>query len=431
MKNRIKLFVQSDFATSSFYSAIATIIKLSTLLLMSKIVAVFLGKEGLGLIGQLTNFVTISLVIAGGCINVGVIKYVSEYSATDKQKLTVFLRTGLITLLILSVVSGLSLVIFSGFWSQIILRNNTYADVFVIFGITIVLYGLNTYFISVINGLKQYKLLNFINIITSILGLLLSYSLIINFNIRGAFYAIVTNQSIIFLVTWFIIRKQKMLKDINLSLGIDPSQIKLLSKFILMTLISTACVPLIQLVLRDYVIQHIGLASAGIWEAISRISNVHLMFITATLSTYYLPRLSEIQDISELRKEIFKMLKIIIPLVMLSSSILFLLRYFVISVLFTNDFNEAGTLFGWQLVGDVLKTIGWIIGYQMHAKAMARTFILSELFAGISYLFISIVLINYFGLLGTSMAYALNYFIYLLALLVIFKRVLFVKTKNK
>ena len=152
MKNRIKLFIQSDFATSSFYSAIATIIKLSTLLLMSKIVAVFLGKEGLGLIGQLTNFVTISLVIAGGCINVGVIKYVSEYSATDKQKLTVFLRTGLITLLILSVVSGLSLVIFSGFWSQIILRNNTYADVFVIFGITIILYGLNTYFISVING---------------------------------------------------------------------------------------------------------------------------------------------------------------------------------------------------------------------------------------------------------------------------------------
>ena len=158
MKSKIKTFIRSDFATSSFYSAIATVIKLSTLLLMSKIIAVYLGKEGLGLIGQLTNFVTISLVIAGGCINVGVIKYVSEYAANDREKLTVFLRTGLITLLALSFVSGILLVVFSASWSQIILNDSTFADIFVVFGITIVLYGLNTYFISVINGLKQYKL---------------------------------------------------------------------------------------------------------------------------------------------------------------------------------------------------------------------------------------------------------------------------------
>ncbi len=427
MKERIKIFLLSDFATSSFYSAIATIIKLATLLLMSKIVAVYLGKEGLGLIGQLTNFVTISLVIAGGCINVGVIKYVSEYAASDKEKLIIFLRSGLITLLSLSLLSGIVLIVFSSFWSQIILTNKNFSEVFIVFGITIILYGLNTFYISVINGLKEYKLLNLINIVTSISGLFLSYFLILNYNITGAFYAIVTNQSLIFFVTWFMVRKRNLIGEINFKLGIDKTQIKLLSKFILMTLVSTACVPLVQLILRKYVIQHIGLSSAGIWEAISRISNVHLLFITATLSTYYLPRLSEIKNQSELKFEIFKMLKIITPLVILSSCLIFMMRYLVISILFTNDFYEAENLFGWQLCGDVLKTIGWIIGYQMHAKAMTKTFIISEILAGLSYLFISIFLINYFGLIGTAMAYAANYFIYLIALLFVFKRVLFVK----
>jgi PST family polysaccharide transporter len=422
--------LRSDFATSSFYSAIATVIKLATLLLMSKIIAVYLGREGLGLIGQLTNFVAIALVLAGGCINVGVVKYVSEYAANDREQLTVFLRTGLIVLLTLSVLSSIFLIIFAPFWSQLILTGPGYADVFVIFGLTILFYGLNTYFISVINGLKQYRLLNLINIITSISGLILSYFLIVNYTIRGAFYAIVTNQSLIFFITWIMVRKKHLIGKVHFRLGVDRTQIRLLGKFIAMTLVSTACVPLIQLILRNYVIGHIGLASAGTWEAMSRISNVHMLFITTTLSTYYLPRLSEITRESEIRHEIFKMLKIIIPLVMLSSFMIFVLRYVVITILFTRNFYDAGSLFGWQLCGDILKTAGWIIGYQMHAKAMARTFILSELLGGLSYLLISILFIRYFGLVGTSMAYAANYFIYLVALLVIFKRTLFVNLKN-
>jgi len=429
MKAKVKRLIKSDFATSSIYSAIATIIKLATLLLMSKIVAVYLGKEGLGLIGQLTNFVAIALVLAGGCINIGVIKYVSEYAATDQNKLAVFLRTSLIFVLILGISIGAILIIFSSFWAQLILLNSDYASVFILFGTTIILYGLNTYFLSVLNGFKQYRQYNIINIITSISGLILSYYLITNYSIIGAFYAIVTNQSLVFFITLIFISKQKSFNKIAIREGFDVHQNKLLLRFILMTLTSTIFVPVVQLILRNYVIQNIGLSSAGIWEAISRISNVHLVFITTTLSTYYLPRLSEIQQKHELRHEIIRMLKIITPLVIISSTVIFLYRYLIISVLFTADFNEAGTLFGWQLCGDIIKTIGWIIGFQMHAKAMVKTFIITEILGGLSYLFISILLVKYFGLIGTSMAYAINYFIYLVALLFIFRKLFFAKHK--
>lgn len=429
MKARIQSFIRSDFATSSFYSAISNVIKFGTMLLMSKIIATYLGKEGLGLIGQLSSFVTIALVAAGGCINIGVIKYVSDYNANDPHKLNAFFRTGLLTMLSLGAVCSLVLIAFSGFWARIILVNEDYADVFVLFGITIICYGLNTYYTSVINGLKQYRLLNIINMITSISGLILSYVLTVNFHTRGAFYAIITNQSIIFFVTWLIARRQRLLGSIDLKLGIDREQLRLLSRFILMTVISTAFVPVVQLILRDYVIHNIGLSYAGIWESILRISNVHLLFITTTLSTYYLPRLSEIKEQHELRHEIWKMLKIVMPLVLFSSLTIFLLRYWVIGVLFTDEFREAGTLLGWQLLGDVLKTAAWIIGYQMHARAMTRVFIASEILGGLSYLGISILFIRYNGLLGASMAYAVNYFIYLLALLLVFNKVLFARQK--
>ena len=83
-----------------------------------------------------------------------------------------------------------------------------------------------------------------------------------------------------------------------------------------MTLVSLSVVPVIQMLLRGYVISEISMTEAGWWEAMNRISNVYLMVITTSFSIYYLPRLSEIKEISELRYEIFKCYKVIIPILL-------------------------------------------------------------------------------------------------------------------
>ena len=81
-----------------------------------------------------------------------------------------------------------------------------------------------------------------------------------------------------------------------------------------MALVSAIVVPVSQLIIRSYIKNHESITSAGLWEGINRISIMYLLVITTSLSVYYLPRLAELRNKNELRKEIFSVYKLIIPL---------------------------------------------------------------------------------------------------------------------
>ena len=91
--------------------------------------------------------------------------------------------------------------------------------------------------------------------------------------------------------------------------------VKLLLAFTLMGIVSGFTAPAMQLLVRDRIISKFSLVDAGCWQAVTRISDYYLAFITTVLGVYYLPRLSEIDCKTELKKEIVKGYKIILPVV--------------------------------------------------------------------------------------------------------------------
>ena len=147
---------------------------------------------------------------------------------------------------------------------------------------------------------------------------------------------------------------------------------------------------------------------------------MYLMVITTSFSIYYLPRLSEINDSIELKHEIFKCYKFIIPLLILVSFIIFILRDFVIWLLFSTEFYPMESLFGWQLAGDILKISSWLLAYVMVAKAMTRLFIATEILFTSSFLLLGLFLVKINGTIGLTQAYFFNYAIYMLAMLLLF-----------
>ena len=179
-----------------------------------------------------------------------------------------------------------------------------------------------------------------------------------------------------------------------------------------MALTSAACVPLSHILIRNHLGETLGWEAAGYWEAMWRLSAAYLMLVTTTLSVYYLPKLSELKDPAEIKKEILQGYKIILPVAAVCGLVIYLLRDFIIRVLFTAEFAQMEVLFGWQMVGDTLKIGSWVLAYLMLGKAMVKLFILSEigfaaLFYGLVYYFTGIV-----GLEGGAIAHALNYFFY-------------------
>ena len=405
---------------TSVLTAISTIIKLIAGFVINKVIAIYVGPSGLAVVGQLQNFMSIITTFSNGAITNGIVKYIAEYQ-TIEQKQKIF-SSSIVISLICSLIISIFLFVFSDYLSELILKDVQYSSVFIIFGATIFLFALNMVLISILNGQKEIKKYVLVNIAGSIFSLVFTSILIMQLNLMGALYAMVLNQSVMFFVTLAFVIKSSWFKLEYFKQGLDKESLSKLSKYSLMAIVSALTVPVSHLIIREYIGENLGWDSAGYWQGIWYISTMYLMLVTTTLGVYYLPRLSEIQDNKELRKEIFSGYKIIMPIVILVSLIIFLLKEYVILIAFSKDFMPMMELFAWQLIGDVIKIASWLLGYLLVAKAMTKVFIYTEVLFSALFVGLSILFVDKFGLVGITYAYSLNYFLHLIMMIFIFRK---------
>lgn len=405
---------------TSILSFVSTAIKMVAGLVINKAVAVYIGPVGLAFVGQFQNFSQLVITAAQGAINSGVTKYTAEYGKDDDHIQLLFSTAAKISLFS-SVVVGAGIVAFSQFASLHFLKSEDYRYIFVIFGFTIVLFAINSLLLSILNGLKEIKTWVMINIIQSIYSLIFTTLLIVFLGLDGALIALVTNQSVIFLIALWMLRNHQVIKLKNFKGTFSNPVAKKLGGFALMAITTAVAVPTSHLIVRDYIGENLSWNDAGYWQAIWYISNMYLMVVTTTLSIYYLPRLSEIRDKAELTKELLYGYKIIMPIVIVMSLTIFLLKDFIIWLLFTKDFAPIRELFLWQLIGDVLMLASFLLGYISVAKAMTKIFIFKQIFLVSIFVLTSIFFVDLYGLVGVTYAYALMYFISILFGYVVYK----------
>ena len=396
---------------TSILSFIATVTKLLTGLVINKAVAIYIGPAGLALVGQFQNFSQLVMTAAQGAINRGVTKYVAEYGK-DSKRIPILFSTASKISFWASLVVGSGLIIFSKQFSLYLLKSENYSYIIVIFGFTVALFVINSLLLSILNGLKEIKSWISINIIQSIYSLIFTSTLIVFFGLEGALLALVTNQSVIFLIVLWMLRRHPIIQLGNFKRAFDSHEGKKLGAYALMAATSAAAIPGSHLIVRDHIAETLSWVDAGYWQAIWYISTMYLMVVTNALNIYYLPRLSEINEKSQLRKELLNGYKIILPIVTLMSISIFLLKDFIIWLIFTEDFSGMRELFLWQLIGDVIKISAFLFGNLVVAKAMTRTYIITEIAFSFSFVIISIWFLEKFGLVGMSYSFAANYMLY-------------------
>ena len=151
------------------------------------------------------------------------------------------------------------------------------------------------------------------------------------------------------------------------------------------------------------------------------------MVITTSFSVYYLPRLSEIKERWELKKEILKSYAVIIPMLLVGFTLIYVFRNFVIRILFTPDFYPMEQLFIWQLLGDLFKISSWLLSFLMIAKAKTKLFISTEIIFSAIYLTLGFVMVRNKGIVGLTQAYMMNYVLYTITMTIAFRQILLAK----
>jgi len=408
---------------TSLLNGIAVFIKMLTLLGLNKILAIYVGPSGYAALGQFQNAVQMITTFASGAINTGVTKYTAEYYDDEERQHRVWRTAGTIAL-IGSLTTTVLVIAFNQSLAGWFLKDETLGSVFIWFAATLVLFVFNTLLLAILNGKKEIQRYVIANIAGSLFALAVTSIMAVQLGLYGALVALAIYQSLTFFVTLLLTYKAPWFKLRYLVGGIDKQAARNLAKYTAMALTSAACGPLSHILIRNHLGETLGWDAAGYWEAMWRLSTAYMMLVTTTLSVYYLPKLSELQKYSDIKREILQGYKIILPAAAACGLTIYLLRDFIIRVLFTADFVPMESLFAWQMVGDTLKIGSWILAYLMVGKAMTKLYIASEIVSAGMFYGLTVVFTKTMGLDGVALAHSVNYAIYWLLMAVFIVKVL-------
>ncbi|HCJ6582688.1 TPA: O-antigen translocase, partial [Acinetobacter baumannii] len=383
----------------------------ATMFILNKILAIYVGPAGYAAIGQFQNFIQMVTTFAGSAINTAVIKYTAEYYEDETKQRNIWKTAGSIVLLF-SLIFSLIILIFQKQLSLYIFHTDLYQTVFVWFAVFLTFFTFNALFLAILNGKKEVLRLVIANIVGSIFSLAITSLLAIKYSLYGALVALSIYQSLAFLATLLLCYKANWFRLSYLFGKIDKSIAKKFAAFALMALVSAICVPLSQMAIRSYLTHEFGVTYAGYWEAMIRLSAAYLMLVTTTLGIYYLPRLSELSKLEEIKSEVYLGYKFIFPLAIAGGLIIYGLRDWIITLLFTKSFLPMRDLFLWQMTGDSLKIGSWILAYLMLSKAMTKLFIITEIVFAFTSILFTIFFTKVMGFNGVSVAHLVNYALY-------------------
>ncbi|WP_010177382.1 O-antigen translocase [Aquimarina agarilytica] len=407
-------------------NSIAVLVRLVTGFILSKAIAIFIGPQGLGIIGNLRSFINSIQTIASLGFYNGVVKYVAEHKNNIKE-LSKILSTSYYLGFIAMLGTSMILYFFAPFWSSYVLNSSDYAHVIKILAAGISLMIVDYFCLAIINGFSRYKVYTILNITTTVFSLIVTVILLWQYRLEGMLYAIVITPALALFITLIIIFKQKSFVQLLKASNISWDYSKKLIEYSLMALLTAVIIPPTIIAIRNHIVDVEGLTQMGYWEAMNRISNYYLVFVTSLLSLYLFPKLSAVKTTKQFKQEIFSFYKTLMPLVIIGLLILYFFRVFFIKLLLTSEFLPMQRLFSWQLTGDFFRILSSVLAYQFMAKKMTKSYVFTEILSAVIWYFSSIYFINNYGYEGAAIGYLVCYSSYFFVLVIWFRKYFFTK----
>ncbi len=422
-----KLFAENILLQVGSLNSVGIAVRVICGLITSKLIAVYVGASGMALLGDLRNFMSSLQSLGQLGISNGVIKYTATYKkqpeALYKLVATVVKLPFLISLglgfIVVIAASELNTLIFD--------TSEDYTLIIRLVGMVLPLFTLQTLLLNILNGLGDFRKVIFINISINAFGVLLSAVLIIWLSLWGAMLALVLSSFLALGITLFFLRKYLAQAKKLFNLKIDASILKKLSSYAFMSLFSAVAAPLVYIAIRQYIIDTDGIENAGYWDAMLRLSDYYLMFATSILTLYVLPKLATSGTQPNLRKVTADFYRSILPLFAAGLIAVFLMKNFIIRLVYDASFLEMQPIFIWQLAGDFVRVASLVIAYEIIAKRMVKTFVITQLISLSFIYFSSVWLVSRYGFIGAGMAHLLSYSLYLLVVVILFRKKLFAK----
>jgi O-antigen/teichoic acid export membrane protein len=403
--------------------ASSTLSRLLAGLIVVKIIAIYIGAQGLGQLGQFMSLMSMITMMAGGGISSGIIKYVAEHQENPIE-LRRYIGAASMVTVIASLLLGLVLSMAASVISGWLFNTDQYAHVIRVLAIAQIAVAGTNFFFGLVNGQKRVRAFALISATGAVAGALGVAVGSIYYGITGAMYGLIWMPACYFLLLLPWSRFSLRWDWRRFAPTWDKGKIQQYLGFSLMLLVSVLTMQMSQVFIRKIIEGHDSWTGVGYWQATAKISDAYLSFITVVLSNYYLPRLAALRTRAEIGSEVGSVYKFAIPVLLVMAAGVYFFRDTIILVLFSKEFTPMRGFFTWQLIGDTFKIAAYIGGYVAVARANTRIYVAAEIFQASVLVTLCYLFVSRYGAIGATYAYCVNYIIYFLTVQFVLQRYL-------
>lgn len=379
----------------------------------NKLNAIYLGPEGMGLIGLFNSSLTIIITIATMGVTSSIVRYVANEASEDKKNRLI--KCGKIVLLIQSFIGMLITICLSCFLSKSTFNSTDYIIHYIILSIFVYVSIANNGNLSIIQGKQETKRIARANILSSFIGLVAAVPLLMFTGIKAVIPIMIITPAISMLYTDISIRK--ILKCNNQSITKDEitNVAKLFLSYGFVITLAQLIGTVADYFINVFVSRNGGVSDIGFYNSGMSITYQCIGLVFNAMSIDYTPKLTAVCDDKHRMNDLINqqgVITLLLSIPILSGMMIF--SPLMIRVFLAKTFLPITSFIQIIILGMFFKAVTFCLGSVSFAKGDKKIFFFYEgVYGTLQRFILSIIGYKFGGLEGLAWAFVINFFIYL------------------
>lgn len=388
-------------------------------LLRSKFIALFIGPAGMGIASLLMATLNVVLAVTNLGLDRSGVKEIAAFedaASIDQKNVLSVLKT----LFTITAVIGVVLMVITAPWISLwTFGDSHYATHIRALSLALLFKQLTQSTLTRLQGLRALKGLAKANVWGNFLALIVTIPLYYYWKIEAIVPAIILSALVSFAVAQIVDSRRK--QPINLIRPLKAwREGTAMIRLGLMLSISSIVTLLVGYGMQLFISGIGGLAQVGLYNAGFLILNTYVGLIFTAMGTDYFPRLSAVGEDLGKTKIIVGNQAEMATLLMLPIIVVFLaLAPWIITVLYTVEFEAVVPLVRWGILGMLFKAVSFSLGYVIIARGDSNLFLRTTLSFNLILFSVNALGYYYWGLSGLGISFLIYYIIHFFSLIVI------------
>lgn len=391
------------FGGTQVFTILCSIIK-------TKLVAVWLGAEGVGIIGLYQNTVEMISSLTRLGIGTSSVRDLSRaFKSGDWGRFASLVTVVRRWVWFTGLLGAVLMLTFAPLLSRYTFGDSQHIWSYVFLSSALLFTTLTEGERAVIQASDRLRVLARCSVLGSVLALALSLPLFYLYGISGIVPAIIAHTFSIWLVTVTLGRHMKI-KPVKIGWGETYRQGKDIASLGIYMTVSGFVTTLYSYVFVAWLNSHSGTGEVGYFQAGYTLVMQYVGLVFTAMSMEYYPRLSVVcEDRALLSEHVSRQVETSLLILFPFISLFLLLQNVIIHILYTSDFLVIGGYISWAALGMLFRAFSWSVSFVLLAKGAGRLYLITEVLAD-SLMFV-LYLLGYtrWGLAGVGVAYLLAY----------------------